>query len=93
VAAGLQLTCAPNPFNPRTTVSFRLEAAAHTAVTIHDAAGRRVAELCDEPLGAGRHEFIWDGRNGQGRDCPSGIYLVDIASSLGHASRQVALVR
>ncbi|MEZ4387172.1 MAG: FlgD immunoglobulin-like domain containing protein [Candidatus Krumholzibacteriia bacterium] len=91
--ADLQLTCAPNPFNPRTTVSFTLGATARATVTVRDASGRRVRVLCDETLGAGRHALLWNGRDQQGRDCPSGVYLVDIAAAGARASRQVSLVR
>jgi len=91
--AELELTCAPNPFNPRTTIGFRLPAASNTQVTIHDAAGRRMAVLCDENLDSGRHEIVWNGRNSQGHDCPSGVYLVRITTATSNANRSVVLVR
>lgn len=91
--ASLDLACAPNPFNPRTTVGFRMPAAGHATVAIHDAKGRRVALLRDGYLEAGQHEIVWNGRDTGGRDCSSGVYLVRVATPQGQASRSVALVR
>ena len=91
--ANLELVCAPNPFNPRTTIAFRLEDAGRATVTIHDVAGRRVALLRDEHLAAGRHEIAWQGRDDGGQACSSGVYLVRVATEAGSASQSIVLVR
>lgn len=92
-AAAVAMTCAPNPFNPRTTVRLQLAATGQARVVVHDIAGRRVRVLGDEVLAAGRHEFVWDGQDEGGRECPSGVYLVKVEAAGGAASRRVALVR
>ncbi len=92
-AADLELACAPNPFNPRTVVSFRIDRADHAMVTVHDAAGRRVATLHDGGLNEGRHEMIWNGRHARGQECASGVYLVRVVTSTGGASLSIVLVR
>ena len=52
----------PNPFNPRTVLSFALPAAGPVQLVVHDLTGRRLAVLVDEvraagtaPGGLGRH--------------------------------------
>jgi len=71
------LGAAPNPFNPRTTVRLRLEAAApDLRLSVCDARGRRVAHLHHGALSAGPHRFVWDGRDSSGRKLASGVYLV-----------------
>jgi len=91
--ASLDVGCAPNPFNPRTTIGFRLDVAGRATVTIHDAAGRRVAVLRDEVFAAGRHEIVWNGRDQGGHDCASGVYLVQVVTDGRLGTRSVTLVR
>lgn len=70
----------PNPFNPATTVDFRLEAAARTVVTIHDAAGRTVRTLVDAELPAGPHALRWDGADDRGAPAAAGVYFARAAA-------------
>ncbi len=61
----------PNPFNPQTTVPFRLPEAAEVHIEVFDVTGRRVALLADGPYEAGAYSVTFDA----GR-LSSGIYLV-----------------
>lgn len=65
----------PNPFNPRTTISFRLEEAAHCQLTVFDVRGRQVASLLDEDRAAGEHQAAWLGQSDTGQTMPSGLYF------------------
>jgi len=67
----------PNPFNPRTTISFDIGgvAAVPVQVVIHDARGRVVRRVDMGPLEPGRGSLTWDGRDDGGRALPTGIYL------------------
>jgi len=84
---------APNPFNPRTTVAFTLPAAGHARVTVHDAAGRRVATLLDGERAAGRHELVWDGAGDHGAALPSGVYVVRVESGGESRAAKVSLLK
>jgi hypothetical protein len=67
---------APNPFNPRTEISFHLSSPGQVSLEIHDLAGRLVRTLVDhQDLQAGRHQAVWNGRTGDGRKAASGVYL------------------
>ncbi len=66
----------PNPFNPGTSVVFELAEPARASLTVYDVRGRRVAELHQGDLPAGRHTFRWEGRDQAGRQVASGVYLV-----------------
>lgn len=72
--AMLRAVC-PNPFNPRTTITFELPAAGPVRLAVYDVAGRLVRTLVDESLPPGSHEAAWDGRDGAGHDVGSGSYL------------------
>jgi hypothetical protein len=66
---------APNPFNPRTSLSFTLPQTGTARLTIHDMRGRLVRTLVDGVLPAGVHEVQFDGRDDRGRGLASGSYL------------------
>ena len=65
----------PNPFNPRTTLTFRLPADGYARLEILDARGRRVATVWDGAATAGVTRVVWDGADAQGRAVPSGVYF------------------
>ncbi len=87
------MTVAPNPFNPRTTVSFVLDRAQHVDLELFDLRGRRVRTLVVGHLDAGPHECSWNGRDDTGRDCSTGVYLVRLRSTAGVARAKMTLVR
>ncbi len=83
----------PNPFNPRTTVVFTLARAGAARVTVHDAAGRRVATLVDGACAAGRTELVWNGRDVRGQQVASGTYFVRLETDDVHSAQRLTLVR
>lgn len=85
---------APNPFNPTTTFSFDLPAAAPVSLHVFDAAGRRVRTLlADAPAAAGRNEARWNGRDDAGRTAPAGVYFYRLDAGFGRAQGRVTLVK
>lgn len=65
----------PNPFNPQTTIAFNLERSGDADVRIYSVRGELVEILRQDGLAAGRHEMVWQGRDRDGRDVPSGSYF------------------
>ncbi len=66
----------PNPFNPRTTLSFELDSEQVVSLAIYDVAGRRLRTLLGSvKFGSGAHEVIWDGKDDGGVEMASGAYL------------------
>ena len=84
---------APNPFNPRTKVSFSLPTAGPADVAIHAPDGRLVATLASGEFGAGHHSRYWDGRDSRGREMSSGVYLVRLTTVSGVLSRRAVLLK
>ena len=60
----------PNPFNPRTTISFRLAKETDVTLDVFDASGKLVATLVDGPKSAGRHSVEFDASS-----LTSGVYF------------------
>jgi hypothetical protein len=69
----------PNPFNPRTSLSFNLPSAGHARLAIYDIRGREVSILANGTLDAGPHNSEWDGRDKNARPVASGIYFARLA--------------
>ena len=47
-------------------------------VTLYDVLGRRVRQLWQGPLQAGRHRLLWDGKDDQGHDVAAGVYVYQL---------------
>ena len=83
----------PNPFNPRTSIRFRLAEAADVGLEIFDAAGRRVRSLTLGRRSAGDHDVVFDGRDAHGRELASGVYHYRLRSGNESLVRRMVLVR
>lgn len=83
----------PNPFNPRTTIAFDLERPGRARLSIFDVRGMLVRQLLDESRGAGPHAVIWDGRDRNGRQVPSGTYLARLQTGAVTLESKMLLVR
>jgi hypothetical protein len=65
----------PNPFNPTTVVSYKLQDASNVNLTLYDISGRKVAELVNGWRDAGVHEVVFDAA-----ELASGIYFVHLVA-------------
>jgi hypothetical protein len=59
----------PNPFNPTTTINFTLSTRSAVRIEIFDVLGRKIIELVNGELDAGRHTTQWKA------DVCSGLYF------------------
>lgn len=84
----------PNPFNPRTTVSYTIPAQGNVSVAIYDARGARVATLVNnESRDAGAYRVEWNGRASSGLAVPSGIYFARIVQGDAVRSRKMVVLK
>jgi len=66
----------PNPFNPRTILSFTLPSAEAVDLIVYDVKGLRVRTLLSgDARTEGRHEVTWNGRDDSGLATPAGVYF------------------
>src|SRR5690606_14915260 len=82
----------PSPFREGTSIRFTLGQSESITLSIHDAAGRRVATLHDGPASAGPHEIRWDGHS-EGRRLPPGLYFVSLSGRGWNESGRVLILR
>lgn len=78
----------PNPFNPSTRIRFSLEKRSEIKLTISDILGRNVAVVAEGTFDAGTYEGMWDGK-----DAPSGVYLLRLETGGASLSRKIVLLK
>ncbi len=83
----------PNPFNPETTLRFSLAAAGPARLCVYNLKGQLVRVLADAQMPAGNHRLVWDGKDAQGRDQGSGVYLYRLESGDFRQTRKMILVK
>jgi antitoxin (DNA-binding transcriptional repressor) of toxin-antitoxin stability system len=82
----------PNPFAKATGLTFALARSGNIAVEIFDLGGRRVRTLSRTGAAPGEHVLVWDGRDGDGRALPSGVYLARYHAGAASGARRLVKV-
>jgi hypothetical protein len=83
----------PNPFNPRTVISFSLPREQQVNLDVFTVDGRRVTTLVTGSQAAGTHEVTWDGSDHAGRAQPSGTYVYVMRAGGTREVGRMTLVR
>ena len=83
----------PNPFNPRTTLSYRVAPGTETVrLRLFDVRGRLVREFVPTPV-TGWNSVVWDGADHRGRQVSSGNYRFVVEADGQMESTSLTLVR
>jgi hypothetical protein len=80
--------CRPNPFNPTTTISYRLPAASFTSLKVYDISGRLVNVLVEGWQEAGTHQVTFEGSQ-----LASGLYFVRMQAGEFKAVQKLILLK
>jgi hypothetical protein len=83
----------PNPFVSTATMAFSIPADLPVRLRVYDAGGRLVRTLADENLAAGRHRYVWDGRNNSGSEAASGVYYLALQAGRHAERRRLVRIR
>ncbi len=83
----------PNPFNPRTTITFALPEASPVELLIYDAMGRPVRSFINGWRDAGAHSVEWDGLDDAGVASPSGAYFIRLRSGGETLTHKMVMIR
>ncbi len=68
----------PNPFNPTTTVKFRLGIQSRINLSVYNVLGKEIKTLAEATLSAGEYTYSWDGKDNEGNSLPGGIYFIQM---------------
>lgn len=83
----------PNPFNPSTTISYRLPQKARAELTVYNLLGETVAVLVDGVQNGGEHVVTWDGCDRAGHPASSGIYFYQLKTEGFSTAKKMVLMR
>lgn len=88
----------PNPFNPETWIPFKLAKNAEVVIKIYNLKGRLVRTLDLGRLEAGIYgskgkAACWDGRNEQGEQVASGIYIYQMVAGKKTFTRRAVILK
>ncbi len=83
----------PNPFNPETTINYKLHKDSQVTIIVYDLLGRKVKTLIDEQQSAGSYQALWNGTDEGGAKAASGAYLVRMQTAEVTQTQKVLLVK
>lgn len=84
----------PNPFNPATTIAFSVADSEPMDLVIYNALGQKVRTLmAGEPLNAGTHRIVWDGKDERGIFVSSGVYVYELRAGDLVQTRKMLMIK
>ncbi|RKY90738.1 MAG: hypothetical protein DRQ13_12240, partial [Ignavibacteriae bacterium] len=86
----------PNPFNPNTIIAFTIPydlTNSFTELKIYNLQGRLIKTLVNEVLPAGNYLSKWDGKNENGNQVASGVYIYNLKIAHRQKSGKMTLMR
>jgi len=87
----------PNPFNSTTAISYQLSVVSHqrsaVSLKIYNILGEEVITLVDEKQTVGSHQVTWNGKDRNGKEVSSGVYLYRLRVSGYVQTKKLVLLR
>ncbi|MBD3225194.1 MAG: hypothetical protein GF313_10725 [Caldithrix sp.] len=84
----------PNPFNPVTTIQYRITRPAWVELSIYNTVGQKIRSLVQEHHIPGNYTLQWDGKNNLGQPVASGLYVYRLSlDGRPIQSRKMVLIR
>jgi len=74
------LPCYPNPFNPSTTITYRLAKTGLVKLEVFDIKGRLVNVLVEGIMNTGQHQVVWQANDLNGQAVSSGLYIARLTA-------------
>jgi hypothetical protein len=83
----------PNPFNPQTTIDFNLPRSSLMSIDVYNILGENICTLISRRLTPGPHSVVWDGRDANGAEVPSGVYFYRLQTEEFSQTRKMLLLK
>ena len=83
----------PNPFNPVTTLRYKLPRESFVNITIYNMLGNLVNNLVSQKQIAGYKSVQWNATNNKGQPIPSGVYLYTIQAGEFRQTKKMVLLK
>ena len=83
----------PNPFNPVTAISFTARNAGFATLNIYNQKGQLIKTLLKDNILSGNHKLIWEGKDNQGNNVASGVYLYKLQMNGTTLTKKMLLLK
>ncbi|MBN2543265.1 right-handed parallel beta-helix repeat-containing protein [bacterium] len=84
----------PNPFNSTTTIEYHLDLPYQKVkIEVYNLEGKLVKSLINGFKGKGNHKITWDGKDINGENVQSGLYLIKLDSNNKTVSTKTIFVK
>ena len=80
--------CFPNPFNPQTTIRYKLSMSGKVAISIYNAVGQQVKVYDIGYRNQGTHELVFDASN-----LTSGIYFYRVDAGYAYVTEKMLYMK
>jgi len=81
----------PNPFNPATVISYSIPSQGLVKLDIYNSQGAHVINLVHRIQKSGNYHIYWDGRNQNGKEVGSGVYIARL--KLGQFCKVIKMIK
>lgn len=84
----------PNPFNPTTTVEFKLPIGVDVTLNVYNLLGEKIATIFNHYAQPGNYKATWNGLDLNGNQVPSGAYLFELdAGEYFHQVKKMTMLK
>jgi len=83
----------PNPFNPKTKISYTLAEDSEVSLKVMNLMGRTVKVLHSGKQPAGNYQVFWNGTLESGIRAPSGVYFIELQTGIVKQAQKVMLMQ
>ena len=83
----------PNPFNPKTTISFSLVQKSKVLIEIYNLKGEKVSTVLNKEMTSGEHFCVWNGTDDNHKKVGTGIYLYKIKTKNSEFTGKMLLLK
>jgi hypothetical protein len=89
----VSLAIYPNPFVSQTNISYVIPSKGNAGLEIFNIKGQKVFASRLEEKAAGKHSYVWNGRDNNGNPCASGVYFCKIQYNNISVSKKLILMK
>ena len=83
----------PNPFNVRTVIRYGLPFRCRIRLVVYNLEGQEVRELVDGWREGGYYLVTWDGKDENGKNVSTGVYLVRMEAGRFSQVKKIVLLK
>ncbi len=83
----------PNPFSPNTAIAYQLKNAEDVTIGIYNQKGQLIRTLVKATKESGSYRINWDGKDNNGNNCATGIYLARMQAGSANSFYKMTLIK